>query len=63
MLYSIIANFVMVARQVVYCEFRHGVSRPFTLHKFASICVASLFASICVDATQIDANIDTLCPA
>jgi hypothetical protein len=23
MLYSIIANFVMVARQVVYCEFRH----------------------------------------
>jgi hypothetical protein len=24
MLYSIIANFVMVARRVVYCEFRHG---------------------------------------
>jgi hypothetical protein len=24
MLYSIIANFVMVARQVVYCKFRHG---------------------------------------
>jgi hypothetical protein len=24
MLYSIIANFVMVARRVVYCEFCHG---------------------------------------
>jgi hypothetical protein len=24
MLYSIIANFVMVARLVIYCEFRHG---------------------------------------
>jgi hypothetical protein len=35
MLYSIIANFVMVARQVVYCEFRHGCksgSCVFTLH-------------------------------
>jgi hypothetical protein len=50
------------SRRVVYCEFRHGcklgscVSVPFTLHKFASICVASIFASICVNATQIGAN-------
>jgi hypothetical protein len=50
MFYSIIANFVMVARQVVYCEFRHGcksgscVSRQYS-RRFAS------------------RRIDTLCPA
>jgi hypothetical protein len=52
MLYSIIANFVMVARRVLYCEFRHGCksgSCVTSIHvalKFASICVASIMIII-----------------
>jgi uncharacterized membrane-anchored protein YitT (DUF2179 family) len=33
MLCSIIANFVMVARQVVYCKFRHGKVRVIIVGK------------------------------
>jgi hypothetical protein len=57
MLYSIIASFVMVAPQVVYCEFRHGCKLGSLRH------VNSRRIKIRVNATQIDANIDTQCPA
>jgi hypothetical protein len=60
MLYSIIANFVMVARQDVYCEFCHGcksgsyVSRQIESRQFMSHLNSRRFAS--------RQNIDTLCP-
>jgi hypothetical protein len=56
MLYSIIANFVMVACRVVYCEFRHGCKSGSCVSRRIKICVDLRRVNIRVDLRLRDAN-------